>query len=56
MCKQWDIRWETNDKLLSVRADHDHIRIDLPSRGEVYHGKNNWGEARLSRKPVSIYD
>ena len=50
--KAWDGVWIVEEGVLIVTNPHDVIRIQLPPKGDVYTGKNNWGAARLSRKEL----
>jgi len=47
--KAWDGVWMVKDGVLTVTNPHDVIRITLSENNGVYVGKNNWGDARLSR-------
>jgi len=50
--KAWDGVWIVEEGVLIVTNPHDVIRIQLPPKGDVYTGRNNWGAARLSRNEL----
>ena len=53
--KAWDGAWTVKDGTLTVTNPHDVIRITLSAEDGGYSGKNNWGEARMSRNEVPTF-
>jgi hypothetical protein len=53
--KAWDGAWVVKDSTLTITNPHDVIHITINSEDGVYFGKNNWGEARLSRDEVPTF-
>ena len=50
--KAWDGVWVVKEGKLTITNPHDVIRIRIDPENGVYSGKNNWGDARLSRNEL----